>query len=102
MVAFIFAAKSFQMAASARRDSQPRYAHRTCTRCYVTAPQVFKMRNKSANSKMKKQAMAMEAIDHCNILKIYDHFDEEDDGASYVVRHPCSSMHFLQRKITCL
>ena len=34
---------------------------------------------------MKKQVLAMEATGHCNILKTYDHFDEEDDGTFYVV-----------------
>jgi hypothetical protein len=43
------------------------------------------MRDKSAYAKMKKQVIAMEATGHCNILKTYDHFDEEEDGTFYVV-----------------
>ena len=52
---------------------------------HITAPQVFKFRNKSDHAKFNKQVAAMEATPHRNILSIYDHFAEEADGTVHVV-----------------
>jgi hypothetical protein len=51
----------------------------------VIVTQVFTSKDSGAHMKMKKQVTAMEATGHVNILKTYDHFDEEDDGTFYVV-----------------
>jgi serine/threonine protein kinase len=69
---------------------------------FFIAPQIFKFRDKAAHLKMKKQVTAMEATGHFNILKTYDHFDEEDDGTFYVVSFLTEDQIYQCGRVTCL